>query len=112
QLAVQGEVGNETNPPYQNHGAYVSAAAHAANPAFEAGEITEACQGCIVSQFSPSIPIRAQENSGPTCTFSGTGGCCPGEICVATDVCQLSGTPFCCSSTCAPNRLTCFFFCP
>ena len=65
QLAVQGEVGDETNPPYRNHGQYVSAAAHAANPALEAGEITEACHACIVSQFAESIPITNQEPCGP-----------------------------------------------
>ena len=65
QLAVQSEVGEETNPPYRNHGQYVRAAAHAANPALEAGEITEACHSCIVSQFAKSIPIANQEACGP-----------------------------------------------
>jgi len=112
QLAVQSEVGNETNPPYRNHGAYVSAVANAANPAFEAGEITEACHECIVSQFAQSIPIGDQETCGPTCTFGGTGGCCPGDTCVATDVCRFGvfgNLCYTCScSTCGPLDL---FFC-
>jgi hypothetical protein len=68
-------VGDETNPPYRNHGQYVKAAAHAANPALEAGEITEACHSCIVSQFARSIPIVNQENCGPDlCDESGGPG--------------------------------------
>jgi len=64
QLQVQQAVGNETDPPYKNHGAYVKAAAHAANPALESGEITEACHECIVSQFAQSIPIINQNPCG------------------------------------------------
>ena len=75
QLAVQGEVGNETNPPYKNHGQYVRAATNAANPALQAGEITEACHSCIVSQFARSIPIGDQESCGPDlCEVSGGPG--------------------------------------
>jgi hypothetical protein len=75
QLAVQGAVGTETNPPYKNHGQYVSAASHAANPALQAGEITEACHSCIVRQFADSTPIENQESCGPDlCDFPGAPG--------------------------------------
>jgi hypothetical protein len=99
QEEVQQAVGNETNPPYRNHGQYVRAAAQAANPALEAGEITEACHACIVRQFAESVPIADQEACGPdvpVCDFGGTGGCCPGETCIATDVCQAGGICFNC----------------
>jgi len=65
QLAVQGAVGNQTNPPYKNHGQYVSAAAQDANVPLAAGEITEACHECIVSQFAQSIPVANQAKCGP-----------------------------------------------
>jgi hypothetical protein len=75
QQAVQDEVGDEANPPYRNHGQYVSAATHAANVALTAGEITRACHGCIVSQFARSIPIANQESCGPgLCEVSGGPG--------------------------------------
>jgi hypothetical protein len=66
QLAVQGTVGNETKPPYNNHKKYVRAATQAANPALAAGEITEACHSCIVSPFAQSTP-----NSKPGSLWSG-----------------------------------------
>jgi hypothetical protein len=75
QLAVQGAVGDETNPPYKNHGKYVSTAAHAANVPLNAAEITEACHECIVSQFAQSIPVASQEKCGPDlCDASGAPG--------------------------------------
>jgi hypothetical protein len=74
QLAVQGEVGNETNPPYQTHPQYVGAAVLAAKPAL-AGEITGACYLCIVLPFGKSIPINAQKSCGPDlCEVSGGPG--------------------------------------
>ena len=64
QHAVQATVGDETNPPYRNHGQYVREATHATNPALESGQITEECHSCIVNQFSHSIPIADQEACG------------------------------------------------
>ena len=97
QQEVQQAVGNETNPPYKTHGKYVKTAAQAANPALAAGEITEACLECIVSQFAQSIPLADQEACGPSCAHApcGTGEpldstCDP---CVAS-ICSLD--PFCC----------------
>jgi len=75
QVAVQTLVGNETKPPYKNHGQYVSAAAHAANTPLEIGQITEACHSCIVSQFARSIPIAGQTACGPIqCAAPGAPG--------------------------------------
>ena len=75
QLAIQTLIGNETTPPYKNHGQYVKAAADAANTALQSGQITGACHGCIVSQFARSIPIAEQTACGPVqCAAPGAPG--------------------------------------
>jgi hypothetical protein len=79
QLAVQSETGDQTDPPFTNHGQYVSAAAHAANLPLDSGAITEACHECIVSQFAQSIPVADQQACGPDvpttlCAMSGGQG--------------------------------------
>jgi hypothetical protein len=75
QLAVQGAVGNQTSPQYKNHGQYVSTAAQDANVPLAAGEITEACHSCIVSQFAQSIPVANQAKCGPDlCDAPGEAG--------------------------------------
>ena len=75
QLAVQGQVGNETNPPYPFHAQYVAAAVLAAKPALAAGEITGACYACIILPFAESIPINAQKPCGPgQCDAPGSAG--------------------------------------
>lgn len=104
QLEVQGVVGNETKPPYKNHGQYVKAAAHAANPALEADEITEACHECIVSQFAQSIPTGDQSSCGSDlCQVSGGPGwgnvVRPGGGVTVTD----ATTPQACCSACVAN---------
>jgi hypothetical protein len=65
QLSVQAQVGDEDPGVYKNHGAYVSAAAAAANVFLYAGEIDSVCHSCIVSQFARRIPISDQEPCGP-----------------------------------------------
>jgi len=51
--------------PYTNHGQMVRTAARVTSRAEEAGEITEECASCIVSQFARRIPIDEQELCGP-----------------------------------------------
>jgi hypothetical protein len=105
QLAVQGKVGDETNPPYKNHGQYVQAAAHEANPALKAGEITEGCHSCIVSQFARSIPIANQESCGPDlCEVSGGPGWQNVIISgFGTSVTTSDTTPQACCQACVVN---------
>jgi hypothetical protein len=58
----------ESGGPYRNHGQLVSTAAKIADTYLESGEITEECDGCIVSQFAHGIPIDEQKvcaDSGP-----------------------------------------------
>lgn len=62
---------------YKNHGAYVSSVAHSVSAAQNASLITDACSGCIVSQFAQSVPLDQQQSCGtivePTQNCSSTG---------------------------------------
>jgi hypothetical protein len=117
QLSVQATVGDPAN--YKNHGAWVSAAAHAANVFLEAGLIDEECHSCIVSQFGQRIPIAEQTPCGPDapnpeCTGASCGNflpcnapnSCSNPVCVTTDdglgACVEGATP-CGALTLCPN---------
>ena len=97
QLSVQATVGDENPAIYKNHGAYVSAAAAAANVFLYSGEIDSVCHSCIVSQFARRIPVADQEPCGPDapnpeCTGASCGNflpcnepnSCTDPVCVTT----------------------------
>ncbi len=60
QAELQLQMGDEDPLVYRNHGRYVSPVARATGKAVKRAEITQECQGCIVSQFARSIPIAEQ----------------------------------------------------
>jgi hypothetical protein len=75
QINAQSAVGNQTNPPYKTQRDYLIAASNAANVPLFAGEITKACQLCIVSAFAGSPTVAGQTSCGPAlCGFSGAPG--------------------------------------
>ena len=88
QLSVQATVGDENPAIYKNHGAYVSAAAAAANVFLFAGEIDSVCHSCIVSQFARRIPIAEQEPCGPESPNPE----CQGAECGSFQPCNLPNT--------------------
>ena len=49
---------------YRHHGAYVSSVARSVSAAQNANLITNACSGCIVSQFAQSVPVGEQTACG------------------------------------------------
>jgi len=119
QLSVQATVGNEDPAIYKNHGAYVSAAAAAANVFLYSGEIDLECHSCIVSQFARRIPIAQQTPCGPdapnpectgaTCTTflpCNAPNSCSSPVCVTTSdglgACVEGATP-CAGLTLCPN---------
>src|SRR5215471_17919621 len=61
---------------YSNHGSYVSSVARSVSAAQEANLITNACFGCIISQFAKTIPTSDQQSCGaivpPTTVCSST----------------------------------------
>jgi hypothetical protein len=92
--------------PYRNHGALVSTAAKVVSRAVSAGDITEACADCIVSQFARRIPVTEQAPCGEAlgcCTFSG-------PVCTQSTqtACAAVGGQFFPGAFCAPQVGVCY----
>jgi hypothetical protein len=68
---------------YKNHGQMVKTAAQAVNPYLDAGDISEECHSCIVSQFARKIPIADQESCGPIVEY-----CSVNADCAIEEYCQ------------------------
>lgn len=95
QLAVQAQVGDFDPAVYKNHGAWVSAAAAAANVFLYSGQIDEECHSCIVSQFARRIPIADQT----PCGSDSPNPECEGADCATFLPCNLPNS--CTSPVCA-----------
>jgi len=88
QVEVQAAVGNEDPAIYRNHGSYVSTVAHLVGPHVDAGDITEECASCIISQFARRIPVEDQSPCGPDAPDPE----CAGQTCSTFTVCNEGGS--------------------
>jgi Cys-rich repeat protein len=119
QLAAQNAVNNVLVPP-KNHGQLMKVVTRVTSPEKEAGNITAACESCIVSQFARQIPIADQKPCGPdlppprpecapaTCsTFipceQGAPATCSVPVCISTP----EGQGFCVDGTTSCDQQGC-----